>query len=233
MAKIKAVIFDLDDTLYAERNYVRSGYSAVADCLRRQLGRNEQFEDWLWDRFMAGRNGNGNGNGNAFGALSDEFGLALSDRSVGAMVEVYRQHTPDIHPYEGIPEMLGLLRQAYRLGLLSDGFLPAQQLKLQSLRIERFFDSVLFTESLGRDFWKPHPRGFQMLQDAFAVKSDECVYVADNPAKDFSAPNSLGWRSVQYLRSGQIHTDKPSPPGGGPQTIVRDIAGICNAIRRQ
>jgi putative hydrolase of the HAD superfamily len=71
-----------------------------------------------------------------------------------------------------------------------------------------------------------------MLQDTFAVKNNECAYVADNPAKDFLAPNSLGWRSIQYLRTNQTHTDKPAPPGGGPQIIVRDIAGFYNAIKR-
>jgi putative hydrolase of the HAD superfamily len=225
MAQIKAIIFDLDDTLYAERNYVRSGYAAVADHLRRQLGRDEPFEDWLWERFLSGQNAN------AFNALSDEFGLALNDQDIATLVKVYREHTPAIRPYNGIPEMLGHLRAGHHLGILSDGFLPAQQLKLQALQIERFFDSILFTESIGRDFWKPHTRGFQMLQDTLAAKSDECVYIADNPAKDFLAPNMLGWRSIQYLRPGQSHANKPAPPGGEPQIIVRDIAGIFNAIK--
>ena len=53
-AKTRAVVFDLDDTLYAERDYVRGGYQAVAEHLRSHLGCTEVLEDWLWRRFISG-----------------------------------------------------------------------------------------------------------------------------------------------------------------------------------
>ena len=214
---ISAVVFDLDDTLYAERDYVYSGYGAVADYLRKTADRDEDFRSWLWERFLAGRYGG------AFDELNDYFALDLSDGRITELVSVYRGHEPDIHPGEGIGELLENLHGKFRLGIVSDGFLPAQQLKLNSLALERFFDAVVFTESLGRDAWKPSPAGFEAIAEKLNVSHEACVYIADNPSKDFVAPNALGWRTIQYCFSSQIHSHK-TPPEGGKAQVVADSA---------
>jgi len=235
---IRAVIFDLDDTLYPERDYVLSGYRAVTEHLHDRLHRGEDFLGFLRDRFFAQYGGaippaqvanNGPGESKprpgvfagAFDALNDHFGLGLTGEQILELVKVYREHVPVIEPYPSIPEMLGRLHADYRLGLLSDGYLPAQRLKFQALKLERFFDAAIFTEDFGRDCWKPSGKCFQMIAQKLGVPHAGCAYVADNPAKDFLAPNQLGWRTIQYLQPGQIHAAKAPPPGGAPDCQVR------------
>jgi len=215
MSRIEAVIFDLDDTLYPERQYVRSGYEAVAGHLRAGLARTEAFEDWLWDRFCGGRRDR------ALDALNEHFELGLEQENIAELVELYRSHRPEITPFEGTAALLEGLGGRFRLGLLSDGFLPAQRLKLESLGLARYFGAVVFTEELGRDAWKPSPTGFQRISELLAVPADGCAYVADNPAKDFVAPNALGWLTIQCLHPGQIHADNPPAPGGAARIVVR------------
>ena len=222
--RIQAIVFDLDDTLYAERDYVRSGYHAVACHLRERLGRSDAFEDWLWARFLAGRSAG------ALDALNAEFALALTAARIADLVTVYRNHRPDIQPRGGAAELLERLRRRYPLGLLSDGFLPAQQLKLDALGLEGAFDAVVFTEAMGRDCWKPSPAGYLAVAERLGVRRDRCAYVADNPAKDFLAANELGWRTVRLLCEGQVHADKLPPPGGGAQVTVGDLAEIETAL---
>ena len=222
--EIIAVVFDLDDTLYAERDYVYSGYGAAARHLRDAFGRREDFQSWLWNRFLSGRYER------AFNALSDHFHLALSDEQIGELVTVYCEHSPDIHPGQGIVQMIRSLGGRFRLGLLSDGMLPAQQLKLDALGIAEFFDAVVFTETLGRDAWKPSPAGFEAVASRLDVPHPACAYVADNPAKDFVAPNALGWWTIRYRFDGQIHAHKPAPPGGRPQIVATSPQEISAAI---
>jgi len=222
--RIRVVVFDLDDTLFAERDYVAGGYGAVGEHLRRSLGRGEAFEDWLWDRFLTG-----SAEG-AFDALNLHFGLELSSAEIRELVEVYRRHAPRIELFDGMADILGRIRERYAVGLLSDGFLPGQRLKFQALNVERFFDAVLFTEELGRESWKPSTRGFEVLAKKLDVPHGACAYVADNPTKDFLPGNKLGWRTIQYLHPGQLYSAAEAPQGGNPQVIVRDGGGLHLAL---
>ncbi|MFP4052558.1 MAG: HAD family hydrolase [Phycisphaerae bacterium] len=210
-----AVVMDLDDTLTLERDYVRSGYCVVGVTLRQQTGRSDLFEQWLWQRFLSGQAGG------AFNALSEEFDLGLSDERILELVKVYREHRPLIEPVKGVTGLLRELRQGgARLGLLSDGFLPAQEYKLEAVGLAHAFDRVLFTESLGRECWKPSPAAFERIAADLETLHERCIYVGDNPAKDFVAPNALGWRTVQVRLEGQIHAEKPVADGGRPGTVV-------------
>jgi len=221
---IQAVVFDLDDTLYAERDYVRGGYRAVAGHLQESLGRDDAFEDWLWRRFQAGQASG------AIGALNEHFGLGLDAGAIASLVGVYRNHSPDISPRPGTVELLRRLRRRCRLGLLSDGFLPAQRLKLDALKIAPMFDAVVMTEEMGRQCWKPAPDGFVAIRAVLGPPDEACAYVADNPAKDFLAPNRLGWTSVQLLCPGQIHSVNAAPKGGQPQIVIASLDELEAAL---
>ena len=232
---IQAVAFDLDDTLYAERDYVRSGYRAVARHLQQlpppRGGPPRQtaaptYEGWLWARFLGGQSEK------AFDALNDCFHLGLTRPQILELVEVYRRHRPDIRPADGIPEMLGRLHADFRLALLTDGYLPAQELKAEALKVRRFFDVVVFTEEIGRAAWKPSPAGFETVRKQLDLPHESLAYVADNPAKDFLAPNQLGWRTIQIIRAGQIHAHRPAPPAGAPQIIARSPGELHAALAR-
>ena len=215
-----AVVFDLDDTLYPERDYVRSGYRAVGAHLRQRLQRTEAFEDWLWGRFLAGESAK------AFDALIAEFALDLARWQIVELVGIYRDHRPEIRLRGGVREALGRLRERCKLALLSDGFLPAQQLKLDALGLQSAFEAVVFTEEMGRDCWKPSPAGFEAVREVLDVPHEACAYVGDNLAKDFVAPNRLGWRTVRLLCEGQIHAHKPAPPDGEPDVTVERVAAL-------
>lgn len=221
---VRAVIFDLDDCLYPERDYVRGGYRAVADSLRDKTGRADDFAAWLWRRFLAGQAAG------ALDALNREFSLGLAPGQVQELVGVYRAHLPAIEPYGGMIEMLGRLRARYLVGLLSDGFVAAQRLKVQALGIERFLDAIVFTDELGREFWKPSSRGFELIAQRLGAEPGACAYVGDNPAKDFVAPNSLGWLSIQIVWPGQVHAGNVAPPGGQPAIVVRDLEELYRAV---
>jgi len=223
-ARNQAVVFDLDDTLYAERDYVLSGYGAVSEYLSDDPARAARMRMWLWERFLGGRAGG------AFDALNENFSLGLEARQIAELVEVYRNHSPRIAPRAGIPRLLEKLHRGSRLGIISDGFLPAQKLKLDALGIAGHFDAVIFTEALGRESWKPSPDGFQAFCKELQLDAANCTYVADNPAKDFAAPNTLGWRTVQLLLDGQIHSRKPAPTGGEAQIIVKSIDELESTV---
>jgi putative hydrolase of the HAD superfamily len=220
-----AVVFDLDDTLYLERDYVRSGYCVVAVTLRQKLGRSEAFEEWLWARFEAGESSG------AFDALDQEFALGLSGEDIGELVKAYREHAPAIAPLGGVVALMKKLRAAgVKLGVLSDGYLPAQRRKLEAVGVASLLDAVVLTEELGRDCWKPSAEGFERIAADLGVTHAGCTYVGDNVAKDFVAPNRLGWRTIQLTLPGQVHASRPIAPGGAPDVVVTSIAELADVL---
>jgi len=75
-------------------------------------------------------------------------------------------------------------------------------------------DAVILTDEWGRPFWKPHPRAFVELASRLAARPTDCVYVADNPEKDFQGPAAAGWRpSIWIRRPGGLYGQTPPPAG--------------------
>jgi putative hydrolase of the HAD superfamily len=225
---ITTLIFDLDDTLYDEIDYCRSGFAAVAERLAGRPGAPsaERIFAALWGQFQAGNRSR------TFNAALDALGMDYDEASIGELVAVYRNHVPEIELPRDSRDVLAELSTKYTLALLTDGFLPAQELKVRALGIERYFTSIIYTESLGRDCWKPSPAGLEKILQTLSARPDHAVYVADNEKKDFIAPNRLGLVTVQLIRPGRIHTAICAEPGAAARHVTRQIGELPALLER-
>ncbi len=219
---ITTVVFDLDDTLYDEIEYCKSGFSAIAKFLTNQLGEPpaEHIFGILRKEFTAGNHTK------TFNVALDELAINYDDKLIDEMVRVYRNHIPNIKLPQDSKDILSRLSAKYTLGLLTDGFLPAQRLKVQALGIEKYFKCIVYTEELGRDCWKPSPAGFEKILKNLDTKPENAVYIADNEKKDFIAPNKLGLLTIQIIRPACMHTSSSGQSEASAQHIVRQISQI-------
>ena len=200
MRKWQAIVFDLDDTLYPERTYVLSGFQAVAVWGEEHLGilASEGFAT-LWRLFEDGVRG-------------DTFNrwLAMhgkSDDVVPQLVTVYREHQPRIVPFPDVPATLARLQEHFPLGLLSDGYLEVQRRKLMALNIANLFNAVLFSDELGRRYWKPSTRPFEVMLHRLGVQNPRnAIYVGDNPLKDFVGARQIGMGTIWIRRPGGVYS---------------------------
>lgn len=225
LSHIHGVVFDVDDTLYPERDFVRSGYLAAGEHLRELLDRSDNFEDWLWDRFVSGKTAR------AFNDLNKIFKLGLDDEGIRKLVDVYRFHFPTIEPYDGIRELIYKLGREFVLGVVSDGPAQMQQNKIFAMGFAGCFDAVVLTDDLEEGSGKPDPAGFEVVSDALFVSHENCLYLADNPTKDFIAPNKLGWMTVRYVRKGQIYANHSAPDGGEPQHVITSDKELLRILK--
>ena len=171
---IEAVIFDLDDTLYSEKDYVRSGFQAAAP---------DKF-DALWQAFLDGK---------------PAFDTVMPEQKEKALA-AYRTHKPNISLYPGVREMLCRIKAGGRkLGMITDGRPEGQWAKIEALGIARLFDEIIVTDELGGTvFRKPCDKAFQMMREILKVPFEKMVYVGDNLKKDFIAPEQLGMRAIWF-----------------------------------
>jgi putative hydrolase of the HAD superfamily len=217
---IRAVVFDLDDTLYPEIAYVQSGYRVIAAVLAGGDWDQNRFYDLLWQEFEQGDRRR------VFNTVLRHLGKNDAPEEITRLIEIYRQHRPELTLDREVKEILDTLTIRYKLGLITDGFLPAQKLKVEALELESFFDSISYTEELGREYWKPATYAFEIMSQKLECDPDQCVYVADNPAKDFIAPNQLGWQSIQLQCDWQIYKDNPAPPESQAQTTIHSLSTL-------
>jgi putative hydrolase of the HAD superfamily len=223
---ITTVVFDLDDTLYDEIEYCKSGFAAVAEFLADwpEAPPAERISAALREQFTAGNRTK------TFNAALDELDIGYDDELIEELIEVYRRHKPKITLPPDSREALRELSKKYTLALLTDGFLPGQQLKVQALGIEKYFKSIVYTEQLGREYWKPSPAGFEKIIETLGARPENTVYIADNEKKDFIAPNKLGFSTIQILRPARIHTSVCEVPEGKAQHIIRQISQLSGLL---
>jgi putative hydrolase of the HAD superfamily len=195
----RVVVFDLDDTLYLERDYAISGLAAVGAWAHRQLGLPGLGANML-ARFKRGeRTG-------IFDAALTELGHPASPDLIGRMLAVYRQHRPRIALAPDAAALLDDPPRKTAFAIITDGYLDAQRRKLRALKVGRHgVRLAVCTDRWGRDAWKPNARAFEHVQKAFGLGPDRYTYVADNPAKDFHAPLRLGWQTVRVMRPERLH----------------------------
>ncbi|TFG46040.1 MAG: HAD family hydrolase, partial [Candidatus Brocadiia bacterium] len=168
---ISTVVFDLDDTLYDEIDYCRSGFSAVSEYLSKLHGAfsTEQIFNSIWMQFTA------SDRTKVFNQALDDLKIPYDPVLIHDLVRIYREHLPNITLPADSKEVLEILCGKYALALLTDGFLPAQRLKVEALKLEKFFKCIIYTEELGRQYWKPSQAGFEKIQKILKQKPENTV----------------------------------------------------------
>lgn len=228
---ITTVVFDLDDTLYDELDYCKSGFNSVAKFLAKlpNLPTSQTADSifsTLWDQFSTGNRTK------TFNTSLQKLKIEYDEGTIQNLVSIYRNHKPAIKMPDNTKRILDILSPKYTMAILSDGFLPAQQLKVDALEIKHYFKAIIYTESLGRACWKPSTAGFEYLLKQLKKRPQNCVYVADNAEKDFIAPNKLGFATIQLIGPSHIHNDPPQQHHAAPDLIIASITQLPNALYR-
>lgn len=197
-------VFDVDDTLYLERDYVRSGFHAVDEHLRATVDC-EGFADVAWGLFLVGVRGH------TFDRALDRLGIESTPGRLDDLVRVYRGHIPNIDLLPDAAVTLGECRDRNMpIAVVTDGPSVSQWAKVDALGLRAIIDPVFVTEDHGPDWRKPSTKAFEAIQERFGMPGDCHVYIADNPTKDFAGPKRLGWRTIRVRRPDSLHWDIPS-----------------------
>ena len=182
------IVFDLDDTLYRERDFVLSGFRAI--CQTFELPFYYRLVE-LYDR----------GERDSFSRILLEGELDLTKEQ---LVTVYRNHTPTLSLQPGTDSLLRRYREdGHILGILTDGRSFTQRAKIAALGLEGVIDEIVVSEEFGSE--KPDERNYLHFANKYPDRA--YVYVGDNPRKDFVSANRLGWMTICLLDSGKnVHS---------------------------
>ncbi len=192
--KGKVIVFDLDDTLYKEIEYLKSAYKEISIRLKEDFEINYSLK-CLIDMYYQGLN--------VFKeilCLHQRVGLDLK-----YLLGLYRNHKPDIKLTKEDFDLLNLLKdQGCELCLMTDGRSVTQRAKIESLGINDLMSKVLISEEFGDE--KPSKVNYEFFEREFL--GSQLYYVGDNLRKDFITAKGLGWITVglRDLQGVNIHT---------------------------
>ena len=212
------IVFDLDDTLYQEADYVKSGIAAVCRALDDRGVLSFSEAKAIIDN--AGSTAQG------FDLIVDAAHRKFGDNTldIRQILDMYRTHIPDISLDESTLEVLKRLRDSGEpVGLITDGRSIGQRAKIKALGLEEFFapEDILISEETGFDKHCPQPFRRMMEQHP---QEHRFVYVGDNPRKDFIWPNQLGWITIMLRDVDGRNIHKQVVPG---VTDSGDLQIVC------
>lgn len=211
------VVLDIDDTLYLEREYVRSGFEAVGQELARSHGCRDMAAH-LWADFEAGTRGD------TFDRALRQAGIEPTSDLVAHLIDRYRTHKPAISLLDDARRFLERVGRRPKAAI-TDGPGPSQRAKASALGLDEQLDLIVVTVDLGPGLGKPAPDAYLLVEQAFSAGPERCWYIADNPAKDFVVPLARGWQPVRIRRPGSLH-EMIDTPKGVAEILSLDEIGI-------
>lgn len=215
--KNNAVIaFDLDDTLYKERDYVLTVYRLIL----------ERYGDCVADNVKS-----------TFLSIAkpyeafEYFCCQVPQADIEEIKSLYRSGNIPLEDTEGAIPLLEYLKSyGYIIAVITDGFSARQRAKLSSLGIDNLIDAVIISEETGFDKHTPEP--FLGLME-INPDAERFYYIGDNPDKDFYYPNIMGWHTVMILDNYNynIHIQHTLlNPSFSAKTIVTSLSAVKHLL---
>lgn len=223
---VKAVVFDLDDTLYMENEFVEYGLKNAANVAETVYGivnANEKIRS-LYQESKA----------NVFDRLVNAEKIKDKEIAVAGLVKAYRNCEPkSLRCNPGVLDLLKTLKKKeMHMGIITDGFADVQKSKIKALGIQEYIDKIVITDELGGvQCRKPNPIGFEKMLKMLDVKPQEMVYIGDNPNKDFAIKKYLPIITARVDVPNGIYRKSEYLYGIKPDIIVKQIGDILQDER--
>jgi putative hydrolase of the HAD superfamily len=189
----RAVLFDLDETLYPERRFALSGFAEAARILSAETGMDgRQIYDLLVSALRRGERAC------AFQQLCVAFGWP--EARTADLIEAYRQHHPRLRLPAASRRTLHDLRQDWRLAIVTNGPAAIQERKVRALGLQPLVDAVVYASTCGSGEGKPAKEAFLTAAHRLRVPPSRCVFVGDDPVRDIAGARGAGMKTIRVRR---------------------------------
>jgi putative hydrolase of the HAD superfamily len=217
---IKAVLFDLDGTLYDRDRLAAELFEQQYALFASALG-DVSHARFVRDVLSMDDHGHGPKE-SGYRALAESWGVgaALADRLLAHFREAYDRHC---HLTDDVSHTLGeLRRRQLKLGVITNGTSALQRRKLAALGIENAFDVILVSEE--EAVRKPDPEIFRRALTRCGVAADEAMFVGDHPVADVEGAHRAGltavWKFVPYW-----------PPVVADAAVIHNLSEVLALVR--
>lgn len=210
-----AVYFDLDGTLFDDRQYVRAGLQNAGTMLAAETG--TDLTDELIDAYFER------------GITESTFDTVLAEHDlpvelVPDLVDAYHTNSAGLSCFPGTTDILETLAETYKLGIITGG--RNGHGKLSQLGLSQYFDTVFVSPEFGTS--KRSPEIFEAALESLGVTADAAIYVGDRPSLDFPQSNKLGMTTVR-LKNGR-YMNAEATGDAQPDIVLDSIVELPDVL---
>lgn len=189
---ISGVIFDLDDTLYNELDYVKQAFRHVSNYIENRFHIDSDITYGECMKYLEAE-----GRGKIFNHIIEDNRL---DEDIRTLVDIYRSTKPQLKVYDDARNTISSLKNCgVKLGIITDGCRTVQHNKINGLNIRDEFDEIIVTDDY-ENAAKPSTIPYEMIIRKWNVEPSECLYIGDNPRKDFVGARLAGVHTIRIIR---------------------------------
>ena len=225
--QIKGVIFDLDDTLYSQKQFVISGFKQVARYIE-SLYNIDIYND-LCSLFQEGY-----GSSIFYSTLKKHFNY-VEESLARKLLYIHRTHAPEIELYPEAKVCLAqLIGQDIRVSVLTDGQASIQKRKIEALQLDPLLDAIVYCDDLigSQPSLSRMEDALQILALQMELDFSELVFVGDNPILDFYVPKQLGMGTIRIHRSSSEHAnDQPPTNDHAPHISIDSLCFLADILQ--
>ena len=225
--KYKAVLFDIDDTLFDSSLMSSSARRNAIRALRRSgIDIDEEKGYSLLKKIVKKYGSNYNEHFNRF---LEELGHQPHPRLIAAAVVAYHSEKHALlKPFPDVVQTLLVLMKELKIGIVSDGIQEKQWEKIIYLGLQHFFESVVINENPADQ--KPGTYGFQRALNELGIDQPSSVlYIGNSIEKDVVGANRMGLVSVLFDPMKKIDLEKISDEKK-PDYIIHRISEIIKIV---
>ena len=218
---IRAVLFDLDDTLFDHYESARAALERVQSC-HEGLGAlsldeidraHSRFLEELHREVVAGRIGLDDARRERFRRLLVVAGVDPASELVQLAAATYRdQYLVARREMAGAAALLPMVRRRAKVGIVTNNLLEEQQDKLRHCGLDGFVDVLVVSEEAGTA--KPDPAIFALALGRLGCDPHEAVMIGDSWSADVIGARAAGIRPIWFNRNG-------APPPDGDETVAQ------------
>lgn len=189
--KIKGIVFDLDDTLINQKQWMMDKLDNLWSKFRNVLPKKREF---LLSAIQIIEEGN---RSKLFDALSEEFDFSNSFKE--KLINIYREIEPQNCPLfpDVLPTLKELKKMDFKLALLTDNPPKSQKQKIRVCNLEEFFDVIVYSRELKHE--KPSKAVFKEVSKKLKIPEKSLIMVGDNLYKDIIGSLKSNYKSAYWI----------------------------------
>ena len=223
---IKAIIFDLDNTLVDFMLLKRAAVDAAVNAMI-DAGLNLSSEK-IKEKINSIYDSEGIEYQQVFDKMFKEILGKVDYKIMSAGIVAYRKaREAALKPYPGVlPALIELIKMGLKLAVVSDAPSKEAWLRLSYINFQHFFDVVItYDETRER---KPSPVPFNMALKELNLKADECLMIGDWAERDMVGAKAVGMKTVFARYGDTFNTENPDS-----DYDINSISELINIVKKE